>query len=84
MKRIFLIQYNVPNPIPLDNRVKALGPWVKYFGNSWLVETTLTAEQIYSQLSVDFKDDSMFIIEVKKESYFGRMNTVMWDYLKSR
>jgi len=85
MKRLYLIQYKPLNTsVLLETRIKSIGAWVKFFESTWIVESTLTAEQIYAQFSVDFKDLSIIILEVKKENYFGRMNTTVWDYIKSK
>ena len=85
MKKIYLVQYQITeNVATFENRMKLLGSWIKYFNNSWLVESELTAEKIYEKLSVDFKEASIIIIEIKKDNYFGRMNTSVWDYLKLR
>ena len=82
MKKIYLIQSKILANEIFDSRIKSIGTWVKYFDNNWIVETHLTATEIYSKLSVGFENEHIFIIELDKKNYWGRMNTKVWDYLK--
>lgn len=84
MKRLYLIQSKIIENPTFDTRVKSIGSWIKYFDNNWIVETTLSANEIYSKLSVGFENDTIFIIELNKTNYWGRMNTKVWDYLKEK
>jgi len=84
MKKIYLVQAKVSDSLAFDTRIKSFGNWVKYFDNNWIIETTLTAKEVYDKLSIGFENDNMFIIELHKTNYWGRMNTKVWDYLKER
>jgi hypothetical protein len=49
-----------------------------------MIESTLSAKEIYDKLSIGFENVNMFIIELNKSNYWGRMNSIVWDYLKNR
>lgn len=84
MKKIYLIQTSIKDNDAFNDRIKSLGDWVKYFSDNWIVETTLNSQEIYKQLSVGNDKASIFIIELNSSNYYGRMNTMVWDYLKER
>lgn len=83
MKKLYLIQSKIYDT-DFDTRIKAIGSWVKYFDNNWIVETTLTSHEIYNKISFGFENESMLIVELSKTNYWGRMNTKVWDYLKEK
>jgi hypothetical protein len=83
MNRIYLIQHRAIDRIFFENRIKSIGNWIKYFEDSWIVETTMTAQQIYDYLSVG-QEKTAFIIELSKTNYWGRMNNNLWEYLKTK
>lgn len=82
MKKIYLIQHNIPTEI-FNTRIKSLGNWTKYFSDNWLVESELSAKEIYNQISKDYEDKSIFIVELNTSNYWGRMNTKLWDFIKA-
>ncbi|WP_396210428.1 hypothetical protein [Flavobacterium sp.] len=84
MKKTYLIQFKSSDAFFFESKVKTLGSWVKYFDDNWIVETTLTAKEIYDKLSVGNTDKSIFIIQLDISNYWGRMNSKLWDYLKLR
>ena len=84
MKKVYLIQFNNNNSILFESKVKALGSWIKYFGDNWIVESNLSSEEIFNKLSVGNEDKNIFIIQLDTSNYWGRMNSKLWDYLKPR
>jgi hypothetical protein len=89
MKKIILVIYNpsTENDV-LKDRIKSLGRNYVFWNNHWLVETDLTAEQVYHKLAYDgFEKQSFFISEIKNkvsEGYWGVMNASLWDWLKNK
>ena len=83
MTKIYLIQYNDENST-FENKIKSIGSWIKYFDDNWIVETNLSAKELYEKISIGNENKSIFIIELDKNNYWGRMNTKLWDYLKSK
>ncbi len=85
MKKIYLLQYKKPTDAMIENRIKSISAtWIKYFDDNYIVETEKSSKEIYELLKVGFEDTSLFIIELNKTNYYGRMNTKVWDWLKAR
>jgi len=85
MNKIYLVQCNHVDAPFFGSRVQTLGDWIKYFENSWIVETNLSAKQVYEQLTVgDSTTKNIFIIELNKTNYWGIMNNSLWEYLKKK
>lgn len=84
MKKTYLIQTSIKENEAFNERIKSLGTWLKYFSDNWIIESTLSAQEIYNKLSDGHDKDSIFVIELNVNNYWGRMNTVVWDYLKER
>jgi hypothetical protein len=89
MKKIILVIYDpsLDSDI-LRDRIKSLGPNYTFWGNHWFVETTYTTKEVYEKISAnEFESNSILVIEMLKDSsqsYYGRMNTTLWDWLKNR
>jgi hypothetical protein len=83
MKKVYLIQYNISDNSIFENRVKSLGDWVKYFSDNWIVSSELTSKEIYEKITEGYENKSILIIELPTTNYYGRMNTKVWDFLKS-
>lgn len=84
MKRTYLIQSAVTDNEEFNNRIKALGPWLKYFSDNWIVSSELSAEEIYNKLTSDGFEHNILVLEIKTDNYWGRMNTKVWEYFKER
>jgi hypothetical protein len=84
MKKIYLIQSSIKDNEAFTSKIKSLGPWLKYLSDNWIVESTLSSTEIYERISIGDDNESIFIIELNTSNYWGRMNTVVWDYLKKR
>lgn len=84
MKKVYLIQFNNNNSILFESKVKAIGSWIKYFGDNWIVESNLSSKEIFDKLSIGNEDKNIFIIQLDTSNYWGRMNSKLWDYLKPR
>ena len=84
MSRIYIIQYDVKEDSVIKDRIKTLGTWMNYFPKSWVIESDLTAKQIYDKISVDYEKDRFFIMELNKNNYWGVMPKEAWDWIKKR
>jgi len=85
MKKIYLVQYKKGTDISFENRVKSISAnWIKYFDDNFIVESELSPKEIYDKLKDGFEETSILIIEMNKTNYYGRMNTNLWDWIKSR
>lgn len=88
MKNILLIIYDkaIDSQILCD-RIKSLGPNYQFWDNHWFVETQLDAKKVYKQISTgEYEQASIIVMELSRSqiNYYGRMNTSLWDWLKSR
>lgn len=88
MKKVFLVIYesSIVNDV-LKDRIKSLGRSYVFWNNHWLIETTLTAEEIYHKIADNgFEKQAFFISEIKNkpsEGYWGIMNKTLWKWLKN-
>lgn len=88
MKKIILVIYDpsLDSDI-LRDRIKSLGPNYTFWGNHWFVETQYTTKEVYEKISAnEFETNSILVIEMSKDTYnyYGRMNTSLWDWLKTK
>lgn len=54
MRRLYTIQYDIKTEDKIVERIKSLGPWMKYFPNGMIVATTLSPKEIYERISIDY------------------------------
>lgn len=88
MKKIILVIHDpsIDSDI-LKDRIKSLGSNYTFWGNHWFIETTYTTKEVYEKLSIEeFETTSLLVIELSQNdyNYWGRMNTSLWDWLKSK
>lgn len=84
-RRFFYINFDETNfDTELREKIKSLGPWLNYFGRSWLVETTLSCEEIYAKLVTTGKEYRILIVEISIKSYYGWMPLEAWNWLSER
>ncbi|NCE72429.1 hypothetical protein [Odoribacter sp. Z80] len=88
MKKVFLVihELGIINDV-LKDRIRSLGRSYVFWNNHWLVETDLTAEEIYHRIACDiFERQAFFIVEItnkSREGYWGIMNRTLWKWLKN-
>ncbi len=85
---IYAINYDLKRPgrdySGLYAAIKECGVWWHHLGSTWLVDTSLTAEGIWSRLSSHVDDsDRVLIINVGKD-YQGWLSTDAWEWLNTR
>lgn len=65
----------------LEDRIRNLGKSYNFFKNQWVIATDFTTKEVYQKLSTgEFETSSIFVVEIS--SYYGRMNTSLWDWFK--
>lgn len=65
----------------LYDAIKSLGPWAHALKSSWLVQTNLSANDIYDKLSRSLdKNDYIFIVEIKlcNSSWYLNKEVANW------
>ena len=85
---IYAINYDLHRPgqnyDELFKTIKSLGAWWHYLGSTWLVDTSLTASQIWNRLQPHTdKNDTFFIAGVTRD-YSGWMPPDAWAWLNER
>lgn len=85
---IYAINYDLKQPgrnyEELHNAIKALGAWWHYLDSTWLVDTTLSAKDVWNRLAphVD-ENDSVLVIGVTR-NYSGWLPPKAWDWISQR
>jgi hypothetical protein len=85
---IYAVNYDLKRPgqgyTDLHEAIKACGDWWHYLGSTWLVDTSLTADDIWRRLAphVD-QNDRVLVIGVTSD-YAGWLPPDAWDWIKAR
>ena len=83
---IYAINYDLKKPgqnyDDLYSAIKNCGVrWWHYLDSTWLVETNLTADQIWNKLTPHTdQNDNVLVIKVTKD-YSGWLPQIAWDWL---
>jgi hypothetical protein len=83
---MYSINYDLKKPgrnyNSLYSEIKTLGHWNHCLDSTWLVETSLSAQAIYSKLEQHIDtNDHMLIIGLTAD-YAGWMPQTVWDWIK--
>lgn len=85
-KIILLISDPKSNNDVLAERIKIFGNYYSFWGNHWLIETNDTPESVYNKLTLDGTEKRSILVSAfdmtKKDGYWGRMNSSLWDWVK--
>ncbi len=89
MKKLLVIyDPSISNIEVLQDRIKSLGRNYVFWSNHWLIETNLTAEEVYNKISAnEFEKKSFFVVEISdkvSDGYWGVMDGSLWDWLKHK
>ena len=85
---IYSINYDLHRPgqnyTELYEAIKKLGDWWHYLESTWLVDTSLNANQIFQRLkpSLD-SNDSVLIVKFGTD-YSGWLTQDAWNWINSR
>ena len=85
---IYAINYDLKQPgrnyEKLHQAIKGFGAWWHYLDYTWLIDTTLSAKEVWDRLSphVD-KNDSVLVIGVTR-NYSGWLPQKAWDWINQR
>jgi hypothetical protein len=85
---IYAINYDLKKPgqdySDLYDAIKSCGEWWHYFGSTWLVDTSMTAQEIWQKLApcID-KNDRVLVIGVTRD-YQGWLSQDAWDWINAR
>jgi hypothetical protein len=85
---IYSINYDLRFPgrdySSLYNAIKGCGEWWHFLGSTWLVNTSLNAQQIWDRLApyVD-QNDHVLVIRIGRD-YQGWLPNQAWDWINAR
>lgn len=80
----YLIQYEIADDAQFLERCKSLGAWMNYFQGSIIVESNLSAKDVYDRVSVDYEDSRVLIVALDRSRYYGFMPSEAWDWLEGK
>ena len=85
---IYAINYDLKRPgqdyDALYTAIKSCGAWWHYLGSTWLVDTSLNAQEIWDRLAPNVdKNDRVLVIRVTRD-YQGWLPRKAWDWINSR
>ncbi|MDD2285736.1 MAG: hypothetical protein PHQ11_10105 [Paludibacter sp.] len=83
---LYEISYDLTTPGKdyngLYNAIKSFGSWAHALESSWIVQTNLSASDIYNKLSHSLdKNDRIFIVEIKLNNSYWFLNEKVADWL---
>lgn len=86
---IFSISYDLHQPgqkyQAVHERIKSLGSsWCHPLESTWLVDTHLDAEGIYSALKPILDDNDRILIMRVTRPYTGYLSQQIWDWINQR
>lgn len=88
---IYLITYELNNKnkdyAGLYDSIKSFGTWWHYIDSTWLIETTLSANQITDKLRpyIDSNLDYMFVVKIDKTAdRQGWLPEKAWEWIRNR
>jgi len=86
---VFVVSYQLRrfhDPRQIVEVLQKVGEWCHYFDTTWLVQTNLTADDIYNQLALVFnQDERLLILEVKPPAmYQGWLPDEAWSWIRAR
>lgn len=83
-----LISYDLNQPgqnyQSLTREIKKLGDCVKPLESLWLVDTPLSADQIYQKLNSFVDNSDRILIIAVSSDYQGYLSREIWDWMNSR
>ncbi|MEM7241815.1 MAG: hypothetical protein AAF429_06490 [Pseudomonadota bacterium] len=85
---IYAINYDLKRPgqnyNDLHDAIKGCGAWWHYLDSCWLVDTNLSASQIWEKLSKHTDSNDYFLITGISRDYSGWLPEKAWEWINSR
>jgi hypothetical protein len=82
-----LIGYDLDRPGQnydgIQKEIKGLGAWWHYLDSTWLVDTSLTVQQVSDRLkAVMDDDDKLLVLNIAGDAYAGWLPPEAWEWIK--
>ena len=55
--------------------------WMHYLDSTWIIKSSLSAEQVYDKIKAVVDDNDYFIIIEVVKDYYGWLPKESWEYL---
>ena len=68
----------------LYTAIKSCGVWWHYLGSTWLLDTSLTAKQVWDRLSPHIDTNDRVLVIGVTQDYEGWLTSEAWEWLNSR
>jgi len=85
---IYAINYDLKKPgqnyNELYEAIKKCGDWWHYLGSTWLVDTTLNAQDIWDRLAPHVDKNDFFLVIGVTRSYQGWLPKEAWAWINAR
>lgn len=85
---IYAINYDLKRPgqnyDELYKAIKNLGDWWHYLGSTWLVDTNLTAKEVWDRLAPHVDQNDRFLVIGVTRDYSGWLTKEAWEWINSR
>lgn len=85
---IYSISYDLHRPgqkyADLIEAIKGSGAWWHYLQSTWLVDTNLTAQQLFSRLRPHIDDNDIVLIIGVTRDYSGWLPDKAWTWINER
>lgn len=85
---IYSINYDLKRPgqnyNELYDAIKGCGAWCHFLDSHWLVDTNLSASNIWARLKPHVDANDLFFISGVTKDYSGWLPLEAWDWINSR
>ena len=85
---IYAINYDLKKPrrdyAGLYDAIKSCGDWWHYLDSTWLVDTRLTAENIWQRLEPHVDENDFVLVIRVAPNFQGWLPKDAWDWITSR
>ena len=91
MHKIYVISYDLKRPgqdyDTLYEAIKGLGEWQHPLESTWLVYSSMSADEISSTLRAEGRmdeNDLLFVCQLEPKNRQGWLARTVWDWIKSK
>jgi len=85
---IYAVNYDLKRPgqnyTKVHEAIKSCGAWWHYLDSTWLIDTSLSAEEVWKRVSPHADTNDNFLIIGVTSDYQGWLPKSAWDWINSR
>lgn len=83
MSNIYIVQLRNEFQEISENRMSKIGDYINTFDSTYLLDTALSAKEIYEHLTIE-NEFNIFIIKCEIDQYYGYLNKKIWVWINDR